>query len=396
MSLKHALSLLLLLSLALPACSGKKAQPAEDSYVYDAGGPSAHGRRQPRSAKSGRGRDQAPRREIVNGRRETGGVTGRAHSALGTPYVPGGRNPGGFDCSGLVQWAYKGAGVSLPRTAAEQSRVGYAVKDRGKMRAGDIVAFRRHDGGYHTGIYLGDGRFIHAPRPNSKVRVESLDTDFFRKTFIGARRVDMGRGDPAAAAAARERDARDAKAAGASARSLGQGSAGKAGGAPGTRRNKGQQAALDGAGQQKGRAGRTQASPQAAQGQAGKAASKDRRPASGQDGARTADARPAKPQAKPKAKPKAQQAPQEPRPAAKTPTQAPLKASASTRPAGREGTRQAPTATQRQTKDKPARHQATAGPSAPARSGAKVQKPEKQEKVQIQVRPMGRRTPSPE
>ena len=57
------------------------------------------------------------RREVVNGKREAGGVTGRAHSALGTPYVPGGRNPGGFDCSGLVQWAYKGAGVNRKMTS---------------------------------------------------------------------------------------------------------------------------------------------------------------------------------------------------------------------------------------------------------------------------------------
>ena len=395
MSLKHALFLLLLLSLALPACSSRHASPHEDAYAYGDGYPSAGKRKPARSAKAGKGREAPPRREVVNGKREAGGVTGRAHSALGTPYVPGGRNPGGFDCSGLVQWAYKGAGVNLPRTAQEQSRVGYAVTDRNKMRAGDIVSFRRHDGGYHTGIYLGDGRFIHAPKPNARVRVESLDTDFFRKTFIGARRVDMGKGDPAAAAAARERDAK-AKAQSAKGKA-GQGSQGKAEGAPGARKNKGQPAATDLDGPSRAKPGK--AAPAASQGQGGKtgrAASKDKRPASGQDGAKTADAKPAKPKARPQSKPKAQPAPQESKPVAKRPTQAPVKANASTKPAGREGTMQAPTATQRQAKDKPASHRATAGPSAPVRSGDKVQKPERQEKVQIQVRPMGRRTTAPE
>ena len=395
MSLKHALSLLLLLSLALPACSSRHAAPHEGASVYGEDDPYAGDRPASRHARSGKRRDAAPRREVVNGKKETGGVTGRAHSAIGTPYVPGGRNPGGFDCSGLVQWAYKGAGVTLPRTAQEQSRVGYAVTDRSKMRAGDIVSFRRRDGGYHTGIYLGGGRFIHAPRPNAKVRVESLDTDFFRKTFIGARRVDMGKGDPAALAQARERDAR-ARAASAKGQG-GQGGQGRADGAPGARRNKGQPAAAAQEAQLRGKPGKTSpAGGQPQDGRSGRAASKERRPASEQGGAKTADAKPATPKVQPKAAPRPQQAPQAPKPAAKQPTQAPLRANASTKPAGQKGTMQAPTATQRQARDKPASHRATAGPSAPVRSGDKVQKPERQEKVQIQVRPMGRRTTAPE
>ena len=63
-----------------------------------------------------------------------------ARSAIGTPYVPGGRNPGGFDCSGLVQWAYKSVGINLPRTAREQAVVGKRITRVEDMRAGDIVA----------------------------------------------------------------------------------------------------------------------------------------------------------------------------------------------------------------------------------------------------------------
>ena len=136
----------------------------------------------------------------------SGKVLRRAHSAIGTPYVWGGVKPGGFDCSGLVQWAYRGAGVRLPRTAAEQKEVGFAIRDLSQMRPGDIVAFRRSHGGYHTGIYIGDGKFIHAPRTNTRVRIESMESGFFKTHFIGARRVDMSKGSMALAQASEEAD----------------------------------------------------------------------------------------------------------------------------------------------------------------------------------------------
>ena len=136
----------------------------------------------------------------------SGKVLRRAHSAIGTPYVWGGVKPGGFDCSGLVQWAYRGAGVRLPRTAAEQKVVGFAIRDLSQMRPGDIVAFRRSHGGYHTGIYIGDGKFIHAPRTNTRVRIESMESGFFKTHFIGARRVDMSKGSMALAQASEEAD----------------------------------------------------------------------------------------------------------------------------------------------------------------------------------------------
>ena len=136
----------------------------------------------------------------------SGKVLRRAHSAIGTPYVWGGVRPGGFDCSGLVQWAYRGAGARLPRTAAEQKEVCFAIRDLSQMRPGDIVAFRRSHGGYHTGIYIGDGKFIHAPRTNTRVRIESMESGFFKTHFIGARRVDMSKGSMALAQASEEAD----------------------------------------------------------------------------------------------------------------------------------------------------------------------------------------------
>ncbi|MBR4742557.1 MAG: C40 family peptidase, partial [Desulfovibrio sp.] len=115
-----------------------------------------------------------------------------ARSAIGTPYVVGGTKPGGFDCSGLVCWVYGNIGVKLPRTAQEQSVVGKKICNISDMRAGDIVAFRHPTRGYHTGIYVGDGKFIHSPRRRSHVRINSLSDDYFCRTFLGARRVNLG------------------------------------------------------------------------------------------------------------------------------------------------------------------------------------------------------------
>ncbi|MBQ7608273.1 MAG: C40 family peptidase [Desulfovibrionaceae bacterium] len=115
-----------------------------------------------------------------------------AESAIGTPYVLGGMAPGGFDCSGLVCWAYGNVGVRLPRTAREQSVVGSRVGRLEDMQAGDIVTFRHPKRGYHSGIYVGNGKFIHSPRTRSRVKINSLDDPYFRNTFLSARRIHIG------------------------------------------------------------------------------------------------------------------------------------------------------------------------------------------------------------
>lgn len=122
----------------------------------------------------------------------------RAKTAIGTPYVRGGTSMLGFDCSGFVQWAYKSVGVSLPRTAREQSVLGRPI-DSDEMEAGDIVAFRHPRRGYHTGIYVGDGKFIHSPRSGKSVEITSLSNPYFSSTFLGARRVSISESDTEAA-----------------------------------------------------------------------------------------------------------------------------------------------------------------------------------------------------
>ncbi|GHU97792.1 hypothetical protein AGMMS50248_03130 [Deltaproteobacteria bacterium] len=115
----------------------------------------------------------------------------KAQSAIGVPYVRGGITPSGFDCSGFVSWAYKSVGVALPRTAREQSGIGRQIGKTEDMRAGDIVAFHHPRRGYHTGIYVGDGKFIHSPHRRTSVRITSLDDPYFNKNFLGARRVSF-------------------------------------------------------------------------------------------------------------------------------------------------------------------------------------------------------------
>ncbi len=118
----------------------------------------------------------------------------QAKLVIGTPYVPGGTSPDGFDCSGFVQWAYGNVGVRLPRTAREQSATGRAIRSE-SMKAGDIVAFNHPRRGYHTGIYLGNGMFIHSPGRGKSVSIAPLSDPYFKSTFIGARRIHSKESD---------------------------------------------------------------------------------------------------------------------------------------------------------------------------------------------------------
>lgn len=107
--------------------------------------------------------------------------------AKGTPYVYGGTSLSGFDCSGFVRWAYDSVGVDLPRSAREQSQFGKSI-DRASLRVGDIVAFRHPKRGYHTGLYVGNGQFIHSPRRRDVVKISSLTDPYFNTSYLGARR----------------------------------------------------------------------------------------------------------------------------------------------------------------------------------------------------------------
>ncbi|GAA3811991.1 NlpC/P60 family protein [Streptomyces phyllanthi] len=95
-----------------------------------------------------------------------------ARSALGKPYVWGANGPGGFDCSGLVQWSYAQAGTGLPRTSQAQRHAGRQVP-LSEARPGDLVLYR--DDASHVGMYAGNGQVIHAPYPGAPVRYDPVD-----------------------------------------------------------------------------------------------------------------------------------------------------------------------------------------------------------------------------
>ena len=117
----------------------------------------------------------------------------QALAAAGVPYHRGGQSPAsGFDCSGLVAHVFQEAyGIRLPHNARAQSRMGRPVSPN-RLQAGDLVFYNTERPFSHVGIYLGDDRFIHAPKPGASVRVESMRSRYWERRFDGARRIDPG------------------------------------------------------------------------------------------------------------------------------------------------------------------------------------------------------------
>lgn len=119
---------------------------------------------------------------------------------LGVPYRRGGEDADvGFDCSGFVRSTFeKTIGLVLPRRAEEQAKATTSIPKE-ELRPGDLVFFNTMRRAFsHVGIYLGDGKFIHAPRPGHTVRVEDMRIAYWKKRFNGARRVSA-EGDGSAA-----------------------------------------------------------------------------------------------------------------------------------------------------------------------------------------------------
>jgi cell wall-associated NlpC family hydrolase len=111
--------------------------------------------------------------------------------ALGAHYQYGGHSPEtGFDCSGLVAHVFERAwGLPLPRRADQQAKLGKPIRKH-ELEPGDLVFYNTRNAPYsHVGIYVGDGRFIHAPRPGKRVRAESVDSPYWKARFNGARRL---------------------------------------------------------------------------------------------------------------------------------------------------------------------------------------------------------------
>ena len=125
---------------------------------------------------------------------KAGDLVMNALGLIGVRYRFGGNTPeSGLDCSGFVRYVFNDTfGFMLPRRSVEISRVGTTVASE-DLRPGDLVFFNtmRHTFS-HVGIYIGDNKFIHAPRSGARVRVEDMRQSYWVKRFNGARRVDAG------------------------------------------------------------------------------------------------------------------------------------------------------------------------------------------------------------
>ena len=124
-----------------------------------------------------------------------------ASKYIGSNYKWGGSTPQtGFDCSGLMQWAYAQSGIQIPRVTYTQIEAanGIAV-DRAHLKPGDLVFFAANGDVHHVGMYLGDDKFLHAPHTGDVVKVSSLDEPYYAQQFDGGRRFDQAAGAVAAA-----------------------------------------------------------------------------------------------------------------------------------------------------------------------------------------------------
>ena len=114
-----------------------------------------------------------------------------AQSQLGKRYRAGGASPQkGFDCSGLVWWSYKQHGINVPRITTDQAKTGKGVPKK-QARPGDIVIFRTSNSprGLHSGIYCGNGAFVHSPGKGKKVCLDKLSASYWKGKLVAVRRV---------------------------------------------------------------------------------------------------------------------------------------------------------------------------------------------------------------
>jgi len=171
---------LFLFTLTASGCSMVGGGPDAPEPAPEASGAAADSRR----ASSASGAREEGKSEIA------GAVVETALDAIGTPYEWGGTSANGFDCSGLIRYAYGVHGIDLPRRSEDQLRMGFPVDLRlGALRPGDVLGFSGTPGGKatHVGLYVGKGQFIHSS--TNGVRISDLTDPYWQEHFVAARRM---------------------------------------------------------------------------------------------------------------------------------------------------------------------------------------------------------------
>ena len=116
-------------------------------------------------------------------------IAGIAHSLLGSPYKYGGASPKGFDCSGLVYYTHGKLGIRTPRTSLQQYKTAVNIK-LNELHSGDLVFFTLNKTTVsHVGIYIGNGRFIHAPKSGKRVTMNNINDDYWLPRIVSAGRL---------------------------------------------------------------------------------------------------------------------------------------------------------------------------------------------------------------
>ena len=172
------------------------------SFVKHHGAPSAvahHARTRRQSVVADSGSNYTPSHKVrpeADAPIAANEIVRTAYAYRGTPYRFGASRPGAFDCSGFTQYVYGRKGINIPRTAAEQSKAGKSV-NQGSLKPGDLIFFHTTRPGIsHVGMYVGDGKFVHAAsRKSGGVRVDNF-SGYYQKAYRGARRFINRKEEP--------------------------------------------------------------------------------------------------------------------------------------------------------------------------------------------------------